>query len=89
MVSYFIGEDTINLRPEFWRQTLTCWNSRIVPGFLVQTGDKTGTGGGGESIYGGAHAINIFPCICSITEVPSQNLLKMKFTPDYVSPIVD
>ncbi|KAG1743036.1 cyclophilin-like domain-containing protein [Suillus lakei] len=25
---------------------------RIVPGFLVQTGDKTGTGGGGESFYG-------------------------------------
>ncbi|KAG5341549.1 hypothetical protein C0989_009622 [Termitomyces sp. Mn162] len=26
---------------------------RIVPGFLVQTGDKTGTGAGGESFYGG------------------------------------
>ncbi|KAL1740899.1 cyclophilin-like protein [Schizophyllum fasciatum] len=25
---------------------------RIVPGFLVQTGDKTGTGAGGESVYG-------------------------------------
>ncbi|KAG1828605.1 cyclophilin-like domain-containing protein [Suillus variegatus] len=25
---------------------------RIIPGFLVQTGDKTGTGGGGESFYG-------------------------------------
>lgn len=25
---------------------------RIVPNFLVQTGDRTGTGGGGESIYG-------------------------------------
>ncbi|KAF8331687.1 cyclophilin-like protein [Cantharellus anzutake] len=25
---------------------------RIVPGFLVQTGDRTGTGGGGESFYG-------------------------------------
>ena len=29
---------------------------RIVPGFLVQTGDKTGTGGGGESFYGGGYA---------------------------------
>ena len=27
---------------------------RVVPGFLVQTGDRTGTGGGGESFYGGA-----------------------------------
>ena len=26
---------------------------RIVPGFLVQTGDRTGTGAGGESFYGG------------------------------------
>ncbi|KDQ50161.1 hypothetical protein JAAARDRAFT_42343 [Jaapia argillacea MUCL 33604] len=25
---------------------------RVVPGFLVQTGDRTGTGGGGESFYG-------------------------------------
>ena len=32
---------------------LTQTPSRIVPGFLVQTGDKTGTGGGGESVYGG------------------------------------
>lgn len=27
---------------------------RIVPGFIVQGGDPTGTGDGGESIYGGA-----------------------------------
>lgn len=26
---------------------------RVVPDFLVQTGDRTGTGGGGESFYGG------------------------------------
>lgn len=26
---------------------------RVVKNFLVQTGDKTGTGGGGESVYGG------------------------------------
>ena len=25
----------------------------VVPDFLVQTGDRTGTGGGGESFYGG------------------------------------
>jgi len=30
------------------------FNDRVVPGFLVQTGDKTGTGAGGESFYGGA-----------------------------------
>ena len=29
------------------------WSPRVVPGFLVQTGDKTGTGNGGESFYGG------------------------------------
>lgn len=28
---------------------------RVVPNFLVQTGDRTGTGGGGESFYGGGH----------------------------------
>ncbi|KAF8195015.1 cyclophilin-like protein [Pholiota molesta] len=27
---------------------------RVVPGFLVQPGDRTGIGGGGESFYGGA-----------------------------------
>ncbi|CCM06282.1 uncharacterized protein FIBRA_08533 [Fibroporia radiculosa] len=26
---------------------------RVIPGFLVQTGDRTGTGSGGESFYGG------------------------------------
>ena len=30
--------------------------TRIVPNFLVQTGDRTGTGGGGESVYGGTLA---------------------------------
>lgn len=25
---------------------------RIVPGFIIQTGDPTGTGQGGESFYG-------------------------------------
>ncbi|KAJ7114018.1 cyclophilin-like domain-containing protein [Mycena epipterygia] len=34
---------------------------RVVPGFLVQTGDKTGTGGGGESIYGGPFEDEIHP----------------------------
>lgn len=33
---------------------LHCQSCRIVPGFLVQTGDKTGTGAGGESFYGGS-----------------------------------
>ncbi|KAF7309382.1 Peptidyl-prolyl cis-trans isomerase [Mycena indigotica] len=33
---------------------------RVVPGFLVQTGDRTGTGGGGESIYGGASSTQPF-----------------------------
>lgn len=29
--------------------------SRVVPGFLVQTGDRTGSGAGGESFYGGTY----------------------------------
>ncbi|KDN42760.1 hypothetical protein RSAG8_06514, partial [Rhizoctonia solani AG-8 WAC10335] len=34
---------------------------RIVPGFLVQTGDRTGTGAGGESFYGDAFEDEIHP----------------------------
>ncbi|KAF9806999.1 hypothetical protein IEO21_08410 [Rhodonia placenta] len=34
---------------------------RIVPGFLVQTGDKTGTGAGGESFYGEPFEDEIHP----------------------------
>ncbi|KAG7443336.1 cyclophilin-like protein [Guyanagaster necrorhizus] len=34
---------------------------RVVPGFLVQTGDKTGTGAGGESIYGDVFEDEIHP----------------------------
>ncbi|KAJ7902468.1 cyclophilin-like protein [Mycena leptocephala] len=34
---------------------------RVVPGFLVQTGDKTGTGGGGESVYGEPFEDEIHP----------------------------
>lgn len=34
---------------------------RIVPNFLVQTGDRTGTGGGGESFYGDAFEDEIHP----------------------------
>ncbi|KAI5124218.1 hypothetical protein M0805_005068 [Coniferiporia weirii] len=34
---------------------------RVVPDFLVQTGDRTGTGGGGESIYGGQFEDEIHP----------------------------
>lgn len=49
MVSSFIGA-VLDFGLE---QTFIFWVRRIVPGFLVQTGDKTGTGGGGESFYGG------------------------------------
>lgn len=33
----------------------------VIPGFLVQTGDKTGTGGGGESFFGGMSVLSLFP----------------------------
>lgn len=38
--------------------TATDRNTRIVPNFLVQTGDRTGTGAGGESFYGGTSKFN-------------------------------
>jgi len=34
---------------------------RVVPDFLVQTGDKTGTGGGGESFFGEQFEDEIHP----------------------------
>ncbi|KDQ19055.1 hypothetical protein BOTBODRAFT_126914 [Botryobasidium botryosum FD-172 SS1] len=34
---------------------------RVVPGFLIQTGDRTGTGGGGESFYGDYFPDEIHP----------------------------
>lgn len=34
---------------------------RVVPNFLVQTGDRTGTGGGGESFYGDQFEDEIHP----------------------------
>ncbi|KZS94530.1 cyclophilin-like protein [Sistotremastrum niveocremeum HHB9708] len=34
---------------------------RVVPGFLVQTGDRTGTGGGGESFFGEPFEDEIHP----------------------------
>lgn len=33
---------------------------RVVPGFIVQGGDPTGTGSGGESVYGAPFKV----CIC-------------------------
>lgn len=48
MVSYFTG----NALPILgYSRELNV--VRVVPGFLVQTGDRTGTGGGGESFFGG------------------------------------
>lgn len=59
---------------------------RIVPGFLVQTGDRSGTGGGGESFFGGTYSLH---CLGSTYHVLSvQNLLRTKFILDYASPTV-
>ncbi|TDL23814.1 cyclophilin-like protein [Rickenella mellea] len=38
-----------------------CIFHRVVPNFLVQTGDRTGTGGGGESFYGEPFEDEIHP----------------------------
>jgi hypothetical protein len=53
---------------------------RIVPGFLVQTGDKTGTGGGGESFYGGM-SLSWFTLMHGHDTRP-KNHSRMKFTRD-------
>ena len=39
-----------------------CIFHRVVKGFLAQTGDPTGTGEGGESIYG--EPFKVLPCCC-------------------------
>jgi hypothetical protein len=73
MVSYFIGESVFD---RILHVHADGQISRIVPGFLVQTGDKTGTGGGGESIYGGW---SLFRSGFRITTTNlSQNLSRMK-----------
>lgn len=38
-------------------------SGRVVPNFLVQTGDRTGTGSGGESFYGGSYNIICSSCL--------------------------
>jgi len=60
---------------------------RIVTGFLVQTGDKTGTGGGGESFFGGLYPVSN-TCLNSILESRNQNHSRMRYTPDFDSLIV-
>ena len=61
-----LGDITISLYPSLTPRTYTnftthairhyyngCLFHRVVPGFMVQTGDPTGTGSGGESVWGG------------------------------------
>lgn len=38
----------------------------VVPNFLVQTGDRTGTGAGGESFYGGSYFLCMTENYCYI-----------------------
>ena len=66
MVSSFIGVLYSTLDCHFF----TTAPFRIVPGFLVQTGDKTGTGAGGESFYGGSYIF--FSC-----QVHTPNLFQL------------
>jgi hypothetical protein len=62
---------------------------RVVPNFLIQTGDRTGTGNGGESLYGGEHH-RILGWFTSTDHIVTfQSLLMMKHIRDYGSRIVD
>lgn len=53
----------------------------VVPGFLVQTGDKTGTGTGGASIYEGEPSAHKGT---RTTYARPENLSRMRSTLDYV-----
>ena len=35
---------------------------RVISGFIVQGGDPTGTGHGGESVYGHPFKVSLIPC---------------------------
>jgi len=52
----------------------------VVPGFLVQTGDRTGTGAGGESFYGG------MSCVISPTIQPSSQFACIEPFEDEIHP---
>jgi cyclophilin family peptidyl-prolyl cis-trans isomerase len=62
---------------------------RIVKDFIAQGGDPTGTGEGGESIYGAPFKVNLFHVVCFYNnkkrELKRLTNFRMKFIPDYVS----
>ena len=81
MVLYSIG---------MWSDVRTCDGRRVeqnhhsvVPDFLVQTGDRTGTGGGGESFFGGAYDSRVGQAIRPT--MSTQNHSRMRSTLGYVS----
>ena len=68
------GDITVTLYPSLTPRTYTnftthavrgyynnCLFHRVIPGFMVQTGDPTGTGAGGESVWGGQFDDEIAP----------------------------
>jgi len=50
---------------------------RVVPGFVIQGGDPTGTGAGGKSIYGGDFADELNPATKSYQEGYKKGVLAM------------
>ena len=50
---------------------------RVVPGFVIQGGDPTGTGGGGKSIWGGDFADELNPAAPSYREGYKKGVLAM------------
>jgi cyclophilin family peptidyl-prolyl cis-trans isomerase len=50
---------------------------RVVPGFVIQGGDSTGTGRGGRSVYGGEFADELNPVTTSYKEGYKKGVLAM------------
>ena len=48
---------------------------RVIPDFLIQTGDRTGSGAGGESFYGGENSEYVLGHVLNV----SQNHFPMRY----------
>lgn len=80
LISYFFPLYLFFFFLEYYNNTIF---HRVVPGFIVQGGDPTGTGSGGESVYGAPFKVCIyisyinllFSIHCSPTQVLKNQIL--------------